>query len=89
MIVDKKGNLFEDRRNGTEDRRKANMGRKNGKKDRRKDARRKENNKIIKWTKGTDVNVSKMIQNHLSLLWLFILNYGLATSTSVTTAAAT
>ena len=47
MIVDKKGNLFEDRRNGTEDRRKANMGRKNGKKDRRKDARRKENNKII------------------------------------------
>ena len=46
MIVDKKGNLFEDRRKNKNDRRKAEGIEGTVKKDRRKEDRRKENNKI-------------------------------------------
>ena len=42
MIVDKKGNLFEDRRKNRTDRRKVEIDKTGG---RRKDERRKENNK--------------------------------------------
>ena len=43
MIVDKKGNLFEDRRKNKEDRRKVEIDKTGG---RRKEDRRKEENKI-------------------------------------------
>ena len=43
MIVDKKGNLFEDRRKNNEDRRKVKIDKTGG---RRKEDRRKEGNKI-------------------------------------------
>ncbi len=46
MIVDKKGNLFEDRRKRTNDRRKDDSSGKLNSKDRRKEDRRKEDNKI-------------------------------------------
>ena len=48
MIVDKKGNLFEDRRKNAKDRRKEKETSFDGQKDRRKTDRRKENNKIKK-----------------------------------------
>ena len=48
MIVDKKGNLFEDRRKNTKDRRKEDGATTEGTKNRRKTDRRKENNKIKK-----------------------------------------
>ena len=48
MIVDKKGNLFEDRRKNKEDRRKSESNKSTNKvkNDRRKADRRKEDNKI-------------------------------------------
>ena len=46
MIVDKKGNLFEDRRKGATDRRTDDVKLEKGKKNKRKKDRRQENNKI-------------------------------------------